>query len=247
MQEWPLVTVLVCTYNRPDELLATLKALDHNLSYPPERLRWVIADDCSNYNIQKLLYENMWADIVRVIQTPKNMGWGANVNYAMRQLDSNYIYFTEDDYVLSKTLDLCVGVAVMESVPALGMLRYFGPGGDVGIKYDQKEADISGWLPHYRDTLGLEGKKTYLEFSPDSDSLWILSNRPHLKKAHFHGYYGDYPQGLKLGATEESFAHTVKDGLRADVNAPKVAVFPEFIAPAFDHIGKSFKGSEHDK
>lgn len=247
MLEWPIVTVLVCTYNRPNELLQTLDSLDQNLMYPPECIKWVIADDCSNYDVGELLSRNLWVNF-KVIRTPQNSGWGANVNNAMKHIDSPYIFFTEDDYILRRSLDLIVGVALMECAPRVGMLRYFGPGGDVGIRYDQKEANISAWLPEYRDCLGLRGKVTYLEIAGDSDSLWIYSNRPHLKRADFHGFYGDYPQGKRLGATEESYAHTVKDGLRAYPDtAPQVAVLPAWIPPAFDHIGQTYQLTEADK
>lgn len=249
--EYPQLTVLICTYNRPRELAETLKALYSLIDYPRQCLHWLIADDSSPYNVTDLINRVMPEHFsFRVLKTPFNSGWGANVNYAMRQVQTPYIYFTEDDYLLTRPLELRLGVALMESIPAyrVGMLRYFGTGGDTKLLLEQCEADVSAWLPDHRDGFGLPGKQTYLRLMPESDSLWLYSNRPHLKKAHFHGFYGDYRFGLRLGATEESFAHTVKDGLRAFPDtAPQIAILPDWVAPRFHHIGTSFQGSEFDK
>jgi hypothetical protein len=62
----------------------------------------------------------------------------------------------------------------------------------------------------------------------------------------FHAAYGRYPEGLKLGATEEAFAHGVRDRQLRDPAAPGIAVLPEGIPQAFAHIGKSWQLSAHD-
>jgi hypothetical protein len=76
--------------------------------------------------------------------------------------------------------------------------------------------------------------------------LNVYSHGPHLKTSKFHQYYGPYPEGSKLGETEEKFAHIVKDRLREDPHAPQIAIQPDWVSMRFDHIGTTFQHTEKD-
>lgn len=251
----PEVTVQICTYNRPVELVKTIAALAEYLIYPPDRLNLLICDDHTPDYLSKIAQYlpdfhpinpyGWWPLADHILSTPINSGWAANVNHGLGQITSPFIFFLEDDRVLTEPLDLVNGVTLLMTAPNVGMVRYGGTAGNNFI-YSQREADVSELMPDYRDGLGLPGRMSYLQIEDYSEALWIYSNQPHLKARRFHGYYGLYPEGRKLGETEEAFAHIVKDVIWQDT-APKIAVLPEWVVVKFDHIGQSYQHTEFDR
>lgn len=246
---WPTVTIQICTYNRPKEILEVINSLVRNLRYPASQLRWLVCDDASPALYHTTLAESkMFHNLnIKIISTAKNSGWGANVNQGIREIiDTDYTFFIEDDKILGRELNLKHGVALMQEKPHLGMLRYRGTAG-THVVFHQFEGNISEYVPDYREgNSGLPGRITYLQLDSGSPTLYIYSHGPHLKRKSFHEFYGLYPEGRKLGDTEESFAHHVKDMMHVE-GAPGIAILPEFVLPWFEDIGKSYQGSEFDK
>jgi len=244
MANWPEVTVQICTYNRYDDIRKTVEALVENLTYP--NLKWVICDDNSpGTYISRLKRLKLFKDLnAKFISTLQNGGWGVNVNNGLRNIPSPYVFFCEDDYVLEHPLDLRFGVAIMETKPHIGMMRYRGTAGDT-VVFHQQEADIRPWLPDYHMGGGVIGRETYLLLDGGSPSLWLYSNGPHLKRRSFHDFYGYYSEGLKLGQTEEHFCHVVKEKMKIP-DAPCIAILPDWIRMWWAHIGTSYQGTEFD-
>lgn len=242
MLDYPPVSIQICTYNRPREIRQTLTALSRYLCYEGN-LQVVICDDHSPGEYRKQLKQDY--PLAQIVDTGKQGGWGVNVNRGLGQIETEYIFFLEDDYVLTEPLDLTIGVMLLMRNEHIGMVRYRGTAGDHLI-YHQMETDLSATHPHYREGVGLEGKCTYFLLDGGSPALWIYSNGPHLKHIRFHQFYGRYPEGLRLGQTEESYAHTVKDGMKMQ-GAPAIAIFPHWINMLWEHIGSSFQNSEFDK
>lgn len=244
--EWPLVTVLVCTYNRVSELTRTLEALKENLVYPADRLKYLICDDATPGYLAKLKTRAIWKELKpKLVTTEQNSGWGQNVNNGLSHVDTDLTFFIEDDYEARTAINLSLGVAILLEKPHIGMIRYRGTAGD-HLVYHQFEADISKYYPDYQDGVGLPGKATYLQIDSGSPSLYIYSHGAHLKRRSFHQFYGLYPTGLKLGQTEEMYAHVVKDGMKLP-GAPGIACLPAYIPMWFDHIGTSYQHTEADK
>lgn len=245
---WPIVTILICTYNRVTELARTLTALASSVSYGGE-LRFVVCDDSSPNNyLSKLEKKPIWKTLKpEFVSTEQNSGWAANVNNGLARAyqDSELVFFIEDDYVLTSPLHLTLGVAMMLARPDLGMLRYRGTAGD-HLVYHQVEAGLDNLLPDYQQGLGLPGRVSYLQIDSGSPSLYIYSHGAHLRHKRFDDFYGAYPTGLKLGETEERYAHIVKDGMKLP-GAPGIAILPEWIPMYFDHIGQSYQHTEADK
>ncbi len=245
--DWPEVTILLCTFERQDELTRTLDALKDGLTYPADKLRWIICDDSSPSNFAaKLARRAAYRDLnIQVVKTEKNSGWGVNVNNGLAHVETDLCFFIEDDYVLTQPLDLRVGVAMMTALPHVGMLRYRGTAGEHMVLH-QMEVHIEDWLPDYRDGMGLLGRLQYCLLDSGSPSLYIYSHGAHLKRRAFHQFYGAYPEGLKLAATEEGYAHQVKAKMK-EPGAPPIAILPGWIVNHFDHIGHSYQDSELDK
>lgn len=236
----PAITICMITYNRPVEIRKTIAAIHQNLTYAG-KVHLTIADDCSPGSYA----DDLRAEGLYVLSTPQNGGWGRNANYALGQITSDLILMCEDDYILTQPIDLTPYAALLACNANLGMVRLDGVAGHKA-RAQIKEWDVSALLPDYRQGIGLPGRVGYWELEAEGPELWLYSNRPHLKHRRFHQSYGKYPEGLRLGETEESFAHMVKDGLH-DPTMPRVVVPLELSVSYWDHIGVSYQHTEFDK
>lgn len=259
MTTLPKIAIQLCTYNRYDEIKVTLEALQDNLIYPKDRITLYVCDDSSEpgyiTKLKRLKLFKYWN--TKFIITSENKGWGANVNNGLNQIEEDIIFFLEDDYVLTRALDLRIGVGLLVEKPHIGMLRYRATAGSRFI-FHQFEADLSNlqmdsafedfegaW---YESVPTVPWHVTYLQLGGGSQDLYLYSHGPHLKYKAFHDFYGLYPEGLKLGHTEETFAHTVKHSMQADPhNAPGIAILPDWVTMQWDHIGISYQHSEWDE
>lgn len=262
MTEFPELTLLIPTFDRYAILKQVLEALHDRVIYPQDKLHIVVSDDSTggNYlnNLNRVkLFKSWGAEGLFTQSTPERMGWAKHMNWAMGEIhrhfpNTQYLFFCEDDYLLTRELDLSAGVAMMETCPQVGMLRYRGSAGSRCL-YHQFEADIRPFLPDYVEAKGsISGRLTYQQFDRASQTLYIYSHGPHLKRfvakdgwSAFHDFYGLYPVGLKMGHTEEAYAHTVKDNMSVQ-GAPGIAILSDWILMQWDHIGKSRQGTEHD-
>jgi len=232
MSDWPEVTILLVTYDRPDEIRRTLNALLKRLRYPREHLQWLLADDGSPKGYAQGIKHD-YPDLHWTISVTERGGWGRNVNSGMKAMKTDYVFLIEDDQVARKEINLEAGVALMEAKPEVGLVRYDGVAAHVGLVLELREA---------KDTLA--GRMDYLVVKRhESSHLNVYSNRPHLKHRRFHDKVGYYPEKLPLAMTETAFAHQVRD----IVECPEIVILDDGVYRAFDHIGKSRQGSEHDR
>jgi len=223
---WPAVTVLIVTWNRPEEIRRTINALQGYLIYP--NLAWHIADDNSPGDYLPALRAD-FPHLKFTTTVTDRKGWGANVNLALKTIATNYIFSCEDDYVAYHILDLETGVELMELRENIGLVRYDGLSGHIGLDLSVQEAKTMGRLD-------------YLQIVKDKSShLNVYSHRPHLKHVRFHKAYGSYKEGVTLGECEEDFAHRVKGS-----DGPGLAILTNGIPRAFDHVGKSRQGTPED-
>lgn len=248
MKALPSLSIVIITYDRRKELNETFQALYKNLYYDGVA-KYFIADDCTGgvyresvlYDIKQINYIQ---EEVAFISTSKNSGWGVNANNALSQVKDDVVLFLEDDYILRHELDITAYVALLMAHPGIGLIRMDGIAGHKIVAH-VNETDISDYAPGYRQGVSLPGKLNYFLADHTSRETWLYSNRPHLKHRRFHEFYGLYPEGLKLGDTEESFAHTVKDQMPLP-GAPAIAI-PLDATSFFDHIGISYQHSELDR
>lgn len=227
MDNWPTVTILIITWNRPVEIRRTIMALRNNLCYPGP-LAWHIADDKSPAGYLPAVKADFLDLNFTTTQTDRK-GWGANVNLALRTIKTDYVFSCEDDYVAIRKINLAQGVELMELCQSVGLVRYDGLSGHVGLTLRLQEAKKFDAL-------------NYLMIVKDKSShLNVYSHRPHLKHRRFHDFYGLYPENLSLGECESGFAHRVKSK-----NGPSLAILSDGIPRAFDHIGVSRQGTADD-
>lgn len=246
----PSLALVIVTYNRPEEIRRTVLALKENLTYDGT-IVWYVADDCSpgDYALQvRGWMQDLLMQHVRLVQPSQNSGWGANVNYTLRASKEPIVFQIEDDYVLRKPIDLTPYVAMLLQSNDIGLIRFDGIAGH-HVHAEASEIDIRPILPNYQQCpMCNPGKVHYWRLNAHSRELYIYSNRPHLKHRRFHDRHGKYPEGLKLGQTEESFAHRVKNNMMRDPDTtPQIVVPMGYELLNFDHIGISHQHTEFDK
>ena len=225
---WPDITIMVITFDRPTEIRRTLYALSAYLEYGG-KLLWHLADDGSPDGYLQSLRDE-YPDLQLTVSVTKRQGWAANVNKALASVKTDYVFLCEDDYVCKRPLNLTRGVALLEAVPTVGLVRYDGIAGH--------DLDL-----HLREVKTRAGMLNYMTIDRHtSPHLHVYSNRPHLAHRRFRDWYGEYRVGKPLGQTEEDYAFRVKD----DEEGPEVAILSDGIARAFKHIGKSRQGTEAD-
>jgi len=231
---WPPITVLIVTYDRPKEIREVIEALQVKLTYAGD-LHWHLADDCSptpGY-VPAILSDFAHLNFTSTT-TPQRRGWGVNVNTGLRAIETPYVFQCEDDQVARRPIDLERGVFVMEHVPDVGLVRYDGLEGHRLVLHVDETPMVDGRRVHF---LRIDKRSSLRRKEP-----YGYSNRPHLKHRRFHGSYRGYPEGLKLGATEMMYAHHVmnQDGM------PELVALADGIERAFNHIGRSRQLSPED-
>lgn len=250
--EFPPVTIVLVTYDRPAEIRTTILALQEHLCYTG-RLSWHIADDGSSSPYLADLRRD-FAHLRPTFSRTERQGWGANVNKAQLHVKTPYTFLIEDDYVLLRDLDLTACVSLMEMEQRIGMLR-FGIVGH-GFLCQCHETDVSGLIPDYRENDANRGytgagKVNWWEILFEQPrgpfTFYRYSNRPHLKHRRFHEFYGPYPEGFSLGQTEHAVNHRIAERARMSPDkAPLIACPANFTMWHFDHIGQSRQGTEED-
>lgn len=240
--DFPQVSVLIVTYDRPVEIRRTVYALLKHIKYPRDKLLWHICDDGTpGLYLDNIKREFKFLRFTATVTDRK--GFGANVNKGfMFCLDkSDYVFAIEDDRPPKKTFDLERAVAVLSSTEdnhrpeaatrrkPIGCCRLDG---------------ISGHWFHLelRDAKTEMGTIPYLRVLHSSPHLNVYSNRPAIYHRRYRDYYGILPEGYGLADTETIYAHNVK-GKKDKV---WTVLLSDGIEMSHEHIGQSRQGSKED-
>lgn len=202
MSEWPDVAILIPTYNRVQILIQTITLLEQNLRYSGVK-RYFIGndgDEVIKYLAEALPSSNLLSRISALVgprrkyaKSNKFTGLGANLNMLIKHVKAFDLMFQlDDDHHLVQPLWLDPHVVELLDNDNIGWIRLMG-------------------VSHHHYTATLEGHYWQIHWGSEGPySLYIPSNRPHLKHRRFHDYFGLYPEGMKLGETEEAFCHQCK-------------------------------------
>lgn len=229
MDTWPGVSILIPTYNRTQIVADTVSRLAQMLVYPGALTFWLGVDNDKEDAAQVKSYvEKFSGATVNALNGPRrtnkriNGYLGANLNMLLKaSTKDNILMQMDDDHRLLRKLDICEHVEKLVTDATCGWIRLMGVG--------------------FHNYCGcLEGR--YWRVKWDSAELYIPSNRPHIKHRRFHNHYGLYPEGLKLGETEERFCHQCKDIALSTKTGPSVLVPLDVMTESsWDHIGTSFQ------
>ena len=96
--DWPTVTVMLITYDRPEEIRRTIYSLLKNIKYPRDKLLWHISDDNSPGNAE--IYYKKSTDGGSTWTTKRLTNNSGNSYSPAIALDSNnYIQVAWYDYI----------------------------------------------------------------------------------------------------------------------------------------------------
>ena len=195
MADHPDVIINLITYNRLADALATIQAVKRYLVWP--NIGWHIADDGSPPAYVEALQEEIGPTYEVTVsnaqpereqngnhqQVGRNMNMGAAKAFERADL----VLWLEDDWVLREPLDLGPMVRLLTEVPEIGMVR-------MGYLHLDLQAEILG-------TVG----KLWWRFNR-AGHHYTFAGHPALRHKRFYEVYGDYQEGLGIGATEDEFA-----------------------------------------
>lgn len=205
------ISVLIPTYNRAQILRGTISLLQKNLHYSGKITYYIGID--GNAGTGKMLAGH--SDIVSIIGP--NNGLGANLNRLVQSTKDDLLFQLDDDHHLLTPIDLDAHVRQLEFDNNAGWIRL------MGVAYHNYIAKLKGdyWYIYW-----------------ESPELYIPSNRPHLKHRRFHDHYGLYPEGVKLGESEEGFCEQCKEKAKED---GKIKVLVPVNDIKWNHVGDSWQ------
>ena len=88
-------SIIIPTYNRPDQLASCLDALSR-LDYPADRYEILVVDDGGTADLNTIAERSAVRQHLRLIRQP-NRGPGAARNHAAREARGRWLAFTDDD------------------------------------------------------------------------------------------------------------------------------------------------------
>jgi hypothetical protein len=208
------IVVILQTFKRTDVALRTIAAAREFLRY--DDLRWYVADDGSpSSHLDAVL--NAVGPLTGFHS--ERRGYGANANAAWDAASDigALTFWLEDDWALTRPLDLYAYAALLMEREDIGMVRlgYLNTG-------------IRGQSIAHNGALYWS-----LEHQPIEDWQIVFTGHPSLRHTRYRAAYGDYPTGLVPGDTELMYAYQYR------TQSGPAIVWPADYPPGgmFGHIG----------
>jgi len=185
----PKVSVVFITYNRPDFLVDSIKAIRNNCKYP--NLELIVSDDGTKPSIKKFLHD---LAIDKLVTSETNQGLGANSNKGIKAATGEYILHLQDDFECVSTEPFIEkSIQIIKNHSDVGLVRLHH-----STRFPNKiDYKLPDGTPY--SILGFDQPKDM------KNNIYIYSDHPHLKKSNFHDKSGYFTEGLKVGETEDDF------------------------------------------
>ncbi|MFP4567629.1 MAG: glycosyltransferase [Candidatus Woesearchaeota archaeon] len=100
IKEYPEVTILIPAYNEEQGIQRTIESAK-NLDYPG-KVHIIIIDDASKDKTAEIAKKYLIEDTIKLIQLPKNQGKANAMNYALKQVKTEYFAVLDADSVVDK-------------------------------------------------------------------------------------------------------------------------------------------------
>lgn len=216
-----MIVVVLLTYERSELAEITLRSLWKNLSVPNGI--WLhIADDGSSQEYRDnllALAQSLYGENVSMTNSER-AGYGGNYNKALPIVHeiAPLILPLEDDWELSRSLDLA---------PVIGVLEM----GD----FNCVRLGRMGWTHELRTRFVWAQDLHWLELDPSSLEYHVFAGGPRLETVEFERVLGPWPEGIPPGETELVVSGRV-------LSRQKIAWPVSLIKPpgdAFVHIGST--------
>jgi glycosyltransferase involved in cell wall biosynthesis len=212
-EEWPLVSVVVTGYERPEQLALTVESLLAVTRYPS--LELILADDGSSEQARQKMRE---LPFDRFVFAARNRGLGANTNAGLAAARGDYVLQLQDDWQCLGPPDFLErGVRLMQTRPSVGLVRF------------TKLFSPDRALPPHEV---LASDPDVLIIKPERGSrFFVYSDQPHLKSRSYVEFIGPYQESRYMQRTEEDMRRRFNEQTRFE------AAFIEGYS-AFRHVGR---------
>ena len=188
----PDVMVMMTTHNRTDTALATIESLVKHLKYP--KLRWCICDDRSEKGHVARLADKFFelgVEDVKICRTnDERWGLGASINNGLRAcFDVGPVAFTtEDDWLLTKDLDITKWVKFLVEDTKAGVIR-------LGVMWNRDTTKLSKYTDDlYENQIVRPGTVA-----------WLINNQVGIRHRRLYDALGLYKENIEPDATEAEF------------------------------------------
>ena len=186
--DFPIVNIIITTYDNGDGkrtplLNLTVDRLLNNLKYP--NLNWIIADDGSPQQIDHLDDVRQQLKDNFTLTNALRAGVGKSKNLALVEAFklSPLVLMLEDDWILTRQLDLIDYVKILDQYDEIGMIRLGYLGGT-----------MQAYLTSYNDI-------TFWDLERGS-GVYIYSGQVSLRHERFYNACGFHPEGVDAGTEE---------------------------------------------
>jgi hypothetical protein len=192
----PTISVLITTFDKGDGrrtgcLTNTVQGILNGIQPAYPELFWIIADDGSPNQEQHLsdslkMLSNNYQNYI--VTDSERGGVGKSKNIALEKAfeQSPYVLILEDDWLLSRPLNLSPFVDVLRDNKETGIVRFGYLGGEMDARYKSYN-DISFW------ELGR------------GSGVYIYSGQVSLRHKRFYDICGYHPEGVTPGEEELEF------------------------------------------
>jgi len=119
----PLVSVVICTYNRRNYISECLDSVIHqNCNFDIEI---IVGDDLSTDGTQDILldYQKKYPEIIRLLFHEKNLGVGQNWATVMMHVRGKYVALCDDDDYWHNSEKLQKQIDILESSDKIGLVH----------------------------------------------------------------------------------------------------------------------------
>lgn len=187
------VCIMLLTYDRFDYAHKTLRStLDHVRTRGELWVHIASDGDTDEYiNLLAAVPESYGLYCSR--SNSQRLGYGCNYNYATQVVhgQASAVLVLEDDWELTRDLDLDVYLQALDDLPNVGCIRM----------------GYLGYTQPLRGELASAVGRHWLLLDPESPEPHVFAGHPRLETVEWQRRVGPWPEGLEPGQTEFAVAH----------------------------------------
>jgi hypothetical protein len=118
------VTVVIMSAGRKEYLQQTIESLRKNLVYDSAKLRWYMIDDYPQSVETREYIQNSEGFDLKILNT-RNMGLGYSLNRIYAEVQSEFVFHCEDDWLFLQPVPLASSVDLLRRHPYLRQLLLY--------------------------------------------------------------------------------------------------------------------------
>ena len=171
-----MVTIFLTLWNRCPERLDYLKktvdSFQKNINISKYSIKWVAAIEPKDH-LLKIETENYCKDNnIEFYYKPGNPNLGSNLNFGLGKCDSDFIFYLQDDWILTRQINLDEDIDCLKNHCDIYVLRYY--------------------FVHVRPFNEYINKELKIKLLDPESGFYYYGDNPHLKKAEYHKLTGPY-------------------------------------------------------